>query len=283
LLEAEFFGAKKGAYTGATQDRTGFFQAAHGGTLFLDEIGDLPLAMQAKLLRAIQERKIRPLGSNVEEAVDVRLVSATHKDLAAEVAANTFRQDLYYRLNVIDIHLPPLRERKDDLEALCRAILQRICAETGSPVPAISASMLEQLKLHPLKGNVRELENLLHRAMALSDGSALEMDAAYADSTPAVLLPTQESAIANTGIVDIQAQTDVMNELATAPAPLAIPNDLQSHLDAQERDILVRVLTETRFNRTAAAQRLGISLRQIRYRMERLRIDVPGEDRDKTS
>jgi two-component system response regulator PilR (NtrC family) len=142
--------------------------------------------------------------------------------------------------------------------------------------------MLEQLKLHPLKGNVRELENLLHRAMALSDGSALEMDAAYADSTPAVLLPTQESAIANTGIVDIQAQTDVMNELATAPAPLAIPNDLQSHLDAQERDILVRVLTETRFNRTAAAQRLGISLRQIRYRMERLRIDVPGEDRDKT-
>jgi two-component system response regulator PilR (NtrC family) len=142
--------------------------------------------------------------------------------------------------------------------------------------------MLEQLKLHPLKGNVRELENLLHRAMALSDGLALEMDVAYADSTPAVLLPTQESALANTGIVDIQAQTDVMNELATAPAPLAIPNDLQSHLDAQERDILVRVLTETRFNRTAAAQRLGISLRQIRYRMERLRIDVPGEDRDKT-
>ncbi|ARV20146.1 Transcriptional regulatory protein ZraR [Curvibacter sp. AEP1-3] len=282
LLEAEFFGAKKGAYTGATQDRTGFFQAAHGGTLFLDEIGDLPLAMQAKLLRAIQERKIRPLGSNAEEAVDVRLVSATHKDLAAEVAANTFRQDLYYRLNVIDIHLPPLRERKDDLEALCRAILQRICAETGSPVPAISASMLEQLKLHPLKGNVRELENLLHRAMALSDGFALEMDATYADSTPAVLLPTQEPAVANSAIADIQAQTDVMNELATAPAPLAIPNDLQSHLDAQERDILVRVLTETRFNRTAAAQRLGISLRQIRYRMERLRIDVPGEDRDKT-
>lgn len=282
LLEAEFFGAKKGAYTGATQDRTGFFQAAHGGTLFLDEIGDLPLAMQAKLLRAIQERKIRPLGSNVEETVDVRLVSATHKDLAAEVAANTFRQDLYYRLNVIDIHLPPLRERKDDLEALCRAILQRICIETGSPIPTISASMVEQLKQHPLKGNVRELENLLHRAMALSDGLALEMDAAYTDSTPEVLLPTQESAVANTAIVDIQAQTDVMNALATAPAPLAIPNDLQSHLDAQERDILVRVLTETRFNRTAAAQRLGISLRQIRYRMERLRIDVPGEDRDKT-
>ncbi|NBW51277.1 MAG: sigma-54-dependent Fis family transcriptional regulator [Betaproteobacteria bacterium] len=280
LLEAEFFGAKKGAYTGATQDRTGFFQAAHGGTLFLDEIGDLPLAMQAKLLRAIQERRIRPLGSNAEEAVDVRLVSATHKDLASEVAANTFRQDLYYRLNVIDIYLPPLRERKDDLEALCRAILQRICAETGGSVPAISASMLEQLKLHPLKGNVRELENLLHRAMALSDGLMLEMDAAYADSTPSALTTLPESVLVSAAASTVQA--DVVHELASAPAPLAIPNDLQSHLDAQERDILVRVLTETRFNRTAAAQRLGISLRQIRYRMERLRIDVPGEDRDKT-
>lgn len=282
LLEAEFFGAKKGAYTGAAQDRIGFFQAAHGGTLFLDEIGDLPLAMQAKLLRAIQERKVRPLGSNAEEIVDVRLVSATHKDLAAEVAAHTFRQDLYYRLNVIDIHLPPLRERKDDLEALCRAILQRICAESGSPVPAISTYMLEQLKQHPLKGNVRELENLLHRAMALSDSGALEMDAAYTDSAPVELLPGQEPSHASTDTTDIKLQNDAMHAPATAPEPLAIPNDLQSHLDAQERDILIRVLTETRFNRTAAAQRLGMSLRQIRYRMDRLRIDVPGEDRDKT-
>lgn len=282
LLEAEFFGAKKGAYTGATQDRAGFFQAAHGGTLFLDEIGDLPLAMQAKLLRAIQERKIRPLGSSTEEAVDVRLVSATHKDLAAEVAANTFRQDLYYRLNVIDIHLPPLRERKDDLEALCGAILQRICAETGSPIPVISASMLEQLKKHPLKGNVRELENLLHRAMALSDGQALEMDATYADSGPAALSATSERPSVDTVMPEINEQAEARAEQSLPPAPPAIPSDLQSHLDAQERDILVRVLTETRFNRTAAAQRLGISLRQIRYRMERLRIDVPGEDRDKT-
>nr|WP_315464846.1 sigma-54 dependent transcriptional regulator [uncultured Rhodoferax sp.] len=271
LLEAEFFGARKGAYTGATQDRTGFFQAAHGGTLFLDEIGDLPLAMQSKLLRAIQERSIRPLGSHAEEAVDVRLVSATHKDLAAEVASNTFRQDLYYRLNVIDIHLPPLRERREDLGALCQAILQRICRETGSPLPVLSATMLQKLKEHPLKGNVRELENLLHRAMALSDGNALEMDTAYSDSAPAT------GAFQASTTVEMPEGLDVPLSAATVPL---IPNDLQSHLDAQERDILVRALTETRFNRTAAAQRLGISLRQIRYRMERLHIDVPGEDRD---
>jgi two-component system response regulator PilR (NtrC family) len=249
LLEAEFFGARKGAYTGATQDRPGFFQAAHGGTLFLDEIGDLPLAMQAKLLRAIQERKIRPLGSNQEESVDIRLVSATHKDLVAEVAAQNFRQDLYYRLNVIDLHLPPLRERRDDLEALCQALVTRICDETGSDVPRLSADLLQQLQTLPLHGNVRELENLLHRALALSEGDALELDS-----------PQEQEAA------------------ATAPGPLSIPADLQSHLDAQEREILIHVLRETRFNRTAAAQRLGISLRQIRYRMERLCIDVPEQD-----
>ena len=284
LLEAEFFGARKGAYTGATQDRTGFFQAAHGGTLFLDEIGDLPIAMQSKLLRAIQERKIRPLGSNTEEAVDVRLVSATHKDLATEVAANTFRQDLYYRLNVIDIQLPPLRERREDLESLCHTILQRICQESGAPVPSLSNDMLAQLQAHPLKGNVRELENLLHRAMALSDGPMLEMDLPYSDSMPAPLEPTPPQDIAP----EVQAPApqqvpapaaDIpMANQPTPPPPLHIPSDLQGHLDAQEREILVRVLTETRFNRTAAAHRLGISLRQIRYRMDRLQIHVPGDD-----
>lgn len=283
LLEAEFFGAKKGAYTGATQDRIGFFQAAHGGTLFLDEIGDLPLAMQAKLLRAIQERKIRPLGGNAEELVDVRLVSATHKDLAAEVAANTFRQDLYYRLNVIDIHLPPLRERKEDLETLCNAILQRVCAETGSPVPEISAAMLGQLRLHPLKGNVRELENLLHRALALSDGPMLEMDVTGTPLVPEHPTTGEEPSAALRPSIPAPDQTETLIAPRTTLASRVIPHDLQSHLDTQEREILVSVLTEMRFNRTAAAQRLGISLRQIRYRMERLRIDVPGEDRDKAS
>jgi two-component system, NtrC family, response regulator PilR len=244
LMEAEFFGARKGAYTGATQDRMGLFQTAKGGTLFLDEIGDLPLAMQAKLLRVIQERTVRPLGSSQEEAVDVRIVSATHKDLAAEVQAGSFRQDLYYRLNVIEIAVPPLRERREDLPALCHALLAKICQEVGSgssDMPEVSAAVLEQLNSHPLSGNVRELENILHRALALGEGSSLHFDA-----------PAQDF--------------------------VAVPENLQNFLDQQERNILTKVLQETGFNRTAAATKLGLSLRQIRYRIARLNILTPGHD-----
>ena len=169
LLEAEFFGARKGSYTGATQDRAGFFQAAAGGTLFLDEIGDLPLAMQAKLLRAIQERRVRPLGATQEEPVDVRIVSATHKDLAAQVQAGHFRQDLYYRLNVIELIVPPLRERREDLPLLCQALLARIASEAGSPPLALTPQLMRDIASQPLEGNVRELENLLHRAVALGE------------------------------------------------------------------------------------------------------------------
>ena len=257
LLEAEFFGAKKGSYTGSTQDRDGFFQAAGGGTLFLDEIGDLPLAMQSKLLRAIQERRIRPIGSPQEEPVDVRIISATHKDLAAEVQAGRFRQDLYYRLNVIEIVIPPLRERREDLPALCEALLRRIAKESGIPVPALSGAVLDQLSRDPLLGNVRELENLLHRAVALSDEDDLQLE-------PSVRQPlTGESSF-----------------MSTEPAPLdddqiTIPSDLQSHLDSQEREILIQALRETGFNRTAAAARLGLSLRQMRYRIARLNIETP--------
>ena len=191
LLEAEFFGARKGSYTGSHQDREGYFQAARGGTLFLDEIGDLPLAMQSKLLRAIQERQVRSLGSTQEDAVDVRIVSATHKDLAADVRAERFRQDLYYRLNVIEILVPPLRDRREDLPALCDALLGRIAQESGMPLPVFSASVLEQLCEHPLSGNVRELENLLHRAVALSDGDVLQVDFA-----PTEMPPTQAGGVA---------------------------------------------------------------------------------------
>ncbi len=256
LLEAEFFGARKGSYTGATQDRGGYFQAARGGTLFLDEIGDLPLAMQAKLLRAIQERRVRPLGSTQEETVDVRIISATHRDLAAEVAAGRFRQDLYYRLNVIEIRLPPLRERREDLPALCEVLLARIAAETGCPVPPVTPQLLEQLARLPLTGNVRELENQLHRALTLSENQQLSLDAAADETLAPVPVP------------------------ATAAASLAadaghLPHDLQAWLDQQERDILVRALREMGFNRTAAAARLGISLRQIRYRIARLNISAP--------
>ena len=242
LLEAEFFGARKGAYTGSAQDRQGYFQAARAGTLFLDEIGDLPLAMQSKLLRAIQERTVRPLGSPQEDTVDVRIVSATHKDLNAEVQAGTFRQDLYYRLNVIEIGVPALRDRRDDLPALCNALLGRICHESGFSMPTLSASAMERLRAHPFNGNVRELENLLHRAVALGDGGELHFDA-----------PPEEF--------------------------VAVPENLQDFLDQQERNILSKVLEETGFNRTAAATRLGLSLRQIRYRIARLNIATPlGDD-----
>jgi two-component system response regulator PilR (NtrC family) len=241
LLEAEFFGARKGAYTGSAQDRQGYFQAAKGGTLFLDEIGDLPLAMQSKLLRAIQERTVRPLGSAQEDTVDVRIVSATHKDLGAEVQAGSFRQDLYYRLNVIEIGVPPLRERREDLPALCHALLSRICQESGFATPELTASLLEQLRLHPFNGNVRELENILHRAVALGEGGDLHFD------TP-------------------------------PPDCVAVPENLQDFLDHHERSILSKVLQETGFNRTAAATKLGLSLRQIRYRIARLNIMTPGGD-----
>jgi len=249
LLEAEFFGARKGSYTGALQDRDGYFQAAQGGTLFLDEIGDLPLAMQSKLLRAIQERQVRPLGSTQELAVDVRIVSATHRDLAADVQSGRFRQDLFYRLNVIEIVVPPLRQRREDLPALCEALLARIAQESGVSPPKLSPEVVERLAQHPLPGNVRELENLLHRAVALSDGDVLQVD----------LAPTQPAPGENT-------------------AAGKVPSDLQAYLDQQEREILVKTLQETQFNRTAAAQRLGLTLRQIRYRIERLGIPVPREE-----
>ena len=265
LLEAEFFGAKKGSYTGATNDREGYFQAAGGGTLFLDEIGDLPLAMQSKLLRSIQERTVRSLGSTQEDAVDVRIISATHKDLNAAVLAHQFRQDLYYRLNVIEIVVPPLRERREDLPLLCEALLTRIAQESGIAVPELPAHVLQQLLANPLVGNVRELENLLHRAIAMGDGENLQLDAPGQDPDASGLRPAG-SAAAPAG------------PLAVDTPRGGLPSDLQAHLDGLERDILVQALQEAGFNRTAAAARLGLSLRQIRYRIARLNIDMPGGD-----
>ncbi len=280
LLEAEFFGARKGSYTGATQDRPGYFQAAQGGTLFLDEIGDLPLAMQAKLLRAIQERRIRPLGSTQEEAVDVRIVSATHRDLAADVQAGRFRQDLYYRLNVIEVTLPPLRERRDDLPELCRALLHKLARESGLHEPMLDATSIAQIAQLPLPGNVRELENVLHRAIALGDGGPLRIPAetlaaaAHAPWPPSApqSRPPAAAAISLTPPPPPPAET-----VPPAEADTAVPADLQAWLDEQERAILIRALQDNGFNRTATAARLGISLRQIRYRIERLGIQLPGD------
>lgn len=270
LLEAEFFGARKGSYTGATADREGFFQAAHGGTLFLDEIGDLPLAMQAKLLRVIQERKVRPLGATKEEPVDVRIVSATHHDLAAGVQAKTFRQDLYYRLNVIELILPPLRERRGDIPAIAAVLLAKIARDSGLPERPLSPQAQAALQVLPLEGNVRELENILQRALAMSEGDALEIDA-----------PGFEQAIANT--LSNSSKTGAAQAGLTAQMPenrlknhgelQELPYDLGAYLDAIERDILVRALQECGYNRTATAQRLGITLRQVRYRIQQLGID----------
>lgn len=260
LIEAEFFGARKGAYTGATQDREGYFQAARGGTLFLDEIGDLPLAMQAKLLRVIQERRVRPLGGVQDEPVDVRLVSATHRDLVAMVNSGSFRQDLFYRLNVIGLRTPPLRERREDLPELAQQLLQRLCCEAGLPLPDMSPGAMAWLHSREWPGNVRELENMLQRALALSHGGRLEAED-FGDDASASVSPATAAA--------------GMGQTTAHAAPGAIPNDLQTFLDEQERQVLLQALRETAFNRTAAAARLGLNLRQIRYRIQRLGIVVP--------
>ncbi|WP_342129969.1 sigma-54-dependent transcriptional regulator [Hydrogenophaga sp. OTU3427] len=265
LIEAEFFGVRKGAYTGATQDREGYCQAAHGGTLFLDEIGDLPLSMQAKLLRVVQERQVRALGAVQEERIDVRLVSATHKDLAAEVKAGRFRQDLFYRLNVIEVRMPALRERREDLESLVHALLRRICAESGQPLPEVSPEAMAWLQQHPLPGNVRELENLLHRALALCGSETITPEDLH-DGAPPPLDTDGAPAPAEPAAPGMPTDAGV-----AAPAP----TDLQAYLDQQEREVLVRVLRETHFNRTLAAAKLGLNLRQIRYRIQRLQIPMP--------
>ncbi|MEO7008303.1 MAG: sigma-54 dependent transcriptional regulator, partial [Caldimonas sp.] len=282
LLEAEFFGYRKGAFTGAVDDREGFFQAANGGTLFLDEIGDLPLSMQSKLLRAIQERSVRPVGAVSELPVDVRLLSATHKDLGAEVQAGLFRQDLYYRLNVIQIRVPPLRERLEDLPAISAHVLERLARE-GSvwPAPRLTPEALIHLERYSFPGNVRELENLLHRAVALSGGELIDVydlglpDTVFTDSAAQEI--DQLRGHLGHGVSDIDAAPPVHDRPPMLPVEEPLPSDLAEYLDAVERDILVRALEQYRFNRTAAGVSLGLSLRQIRYRMARLGVNVGGD------
>ena len=237
--------------------------------------------MQSKLLRAIQERSVRPIGSTQEESVDVRIVSATRKDLQAEVQSGRFRQDLFYRLNVIEIAVPALRERREDLPSLSAALLERIAREGGMPVPRLSPAVIAQLAAHPMHGNVRELENLLHRAVALNDGDELHLDFEHSGAAPIEALPPAPAPDA-TRPVHLTGHGPGGATSATAwAAPVGnvpVPPDLQAYLDQQERDILVRALQESGFNRTAAAARLGLSLRQIRYRIARLGIATPDGD-----
>jgi two-component system response regulator PilR (NtrC family) len=269
LLEAEFFGYRKGAFTGANEDREGFFQAADGGTLFLDEIGDLPLAMQSKLLRVIQERSVRPVGATAETPINVRIVSATHKDLSAEVAAARFRQDLFYRLNVIQIRVPPLRERLEDLGLIAARVLARIAQDAGvSPTPRLTAGALQTLSRYAFPGNVRELENLLHRALALAGGELIEADDL---GLPDALLDETRS---ESQFASLETPLPIVPATEGLTLPDELPTDLARYLDEVERAILLRALEQHRFNRTAAAASLGLSLRQIRYRMARLAISA---------
>jgi two-component system response regulator PilR (NtrC family) len=258
LMEAEFFGYRKGAFTGAADDRDGFFQAANGGTLMLDEVADLPLAMQVKLLRAIQERRVRKIGATAEEAVDVRIISATHQNLAQCVELGKFRQDLFYRLNVIELALPPLRERLEDLGVLTAAILARL-AGPGQRA-RLGPQVLAALAAYSFPGNVRELENVLERALAFAEDGVIEPgDLALKGARAAEAAPLQAPDPAP----------------AAAAPPDALPNSLPEYLNQVERDIILRALAQTQFNRTQAAQLLGISFRQLRYQMQKLDIHAP--------
>lgn len=246
LMESEFFGHRKGSFTGATSDKPGLFQAAKGGTLFLDEVADLPLAMQVKLLRAIQEKAVRPVGTQQEETVDVRLLCATHKDLAVEVAEGRFRQDLFYRINVIELSVPPLRQRREDIPLLANHILAQLAQRAGLPVPRLTAACLEQLCQYRFPGNVRELENMLERAFILAEGDVI-------DASDILLSGVQPAR-------DTAGQLDQIDSL-------------EDFLDNIERQAIMQALEETRWNKTAAAKRLGLTFRSLRYRLKKLGLE----------
>jgi two-component system response regulator PilR (NtrC family) len=254
LMESELFGYRKGAFTGANEDRDGFFQAAHGGTLFLDEVAELPLHTQVLLLRAIQERRVRKVGSTQEEPADARIICATNQSLAGMVEAGRFRRDLYYRLNVVEITMPPLRECREDIPLIAGHILQRLAAQNGVPAPRLSEKALAELMAYDFPGNVRELENIMERALALS-GQAQELGPE--ELALHRIAPDEEAEPAEAG--------------AQSP-PQASGEALPTYLDRLEREAILQALGKTDFNRTAAARLLGITFRQLRYRMQRLNI-----------
>ena len=244
LMESEFFGHKKGSFTGAVSDKKGLFQAADGGTLFLDEVADLPQALQVKLLRAIQEKKVRPVGEQMEISVDVRLLSATHRNLAEMVKAGVFRQDLYYRINVIDLVLPPLRERAGDIPLLTENILIKL---TGDKKPDISESALAALQRYRFPGNVRELENILERALALYDGNTIEADD-----------------------LNLPIVGNIDTELPDYDPAV---ESLEDYLDGIERKAITSALEDNKWNKTAAAKQLGLTFRSFRYRLKKLNME----------
>ncbi|SEG30711.1 two-component system, NtrC family, response regulator PilR [Halopseudomonas aestusnigri] len=247
LMESEFFGHRKGSFSGAVADKPGLFQAANHGTLFLDEVADLPMAMQVKLLRAIQEKAVRAVGSQHEEAVDVRLLCATHKDLANEVAQGRFRQDLFYRINVIELQVPPLRARREDLPLLVRSILGRLAERAKRPAPAVTEAGMERLLNYRFPGNVRELENALERAFTLCEGQQIDANDLWLSACPSAA----------------QDDTPDFSQI----------DHLEDYLDNIERQAITQALEETRWNKTAAAKRLGLTFRSLRYRLKKLGLD----------
>lgn len=246
LMESEFFGHKKGSFTGAVTDKEGLFKAADGGTLFLDEVGDLPLSMQVKLLRAIQEKSVRPVGAQSEIKVDVRILSATHRNLHDLVAQGKFRQDLYYRLNVIELMIPPLRERVEDIPLLAEALCRKLSDHMGMKPPRLTVDATEALQRYAFAGNVRELENILERALTLCNGTEITAQ-------------------------DLQLQVEA--DESDAETVMGGKESLDDYLERVERATIEKALTQTQQNKTAAAKLLGISFRALRYKLEKLGIE----------
>ena len=285
LMEGEFFGHKKGSFTGAHADKAGLFQAADGGTLFLDEVAELPLSMQVKLLRAIQEKSVRPVGANTEVPVDVRILSATHKNLSQLVTEGRFRQDLYYRINVIELRVPPLRERTGDLPGLSDAILDRLAGELDRPAPLLSDEAVDALRDYSFPGNVRELENILERAMALADGDVLgaadlslpQDYRAFATSAPAPApasgaMAPEPSGSGSTITPHTAAAAQGIDPRTLDPRDTAT-SALPSYIEEIERAAIEHALRENRYNKTKTAAALGITFRALRYKLKKLGID----------
>jgi two-component system response regulator PilR (NtrC family) len=256
LMESELFGHKRGSFTGAVADKQGLVQSAEGGTLFLDEVADLPLHMQVKLLRVVQEKTVRPVGEAREESVDVRILSATHKNLADLVAQGLFREDLYYRIDVIELRVPTLRERRADIPEIADAILTRLARRTGGPAPQLTDEALRVLEEYPFPGNVRELENVLERALTLSTGGKITAEHIRLRSP------------ARPGDAEAPGAGTTL-----APAVLDAGAALGSQLENIERDAIIKALEKTRYNKTAAAKLLGMSFRALRYRIKKLGIE----------
>lgn len=268
LMESEFFGYMRGAFTGAMRDTAGLFARADGGTLFLDEVAELPLTMQVKLLRAIQERAIRPVGANEETAVDVRVICATHRDLAVEVSRGRFREDLYYRLNVIEVHVPPLRERRADIPALAGRILEALARKLRLRYsPRLAPSALEALEQHTFPGNIRELENILERAVTLSENAVIEREYLRLNSP---LLKTRDARPENPAPASQPLAGAAERAVAAPPPSVDTSADLESQLEAVERERITAALEACQYNKTKAAKQLGITFRALRYRLAKL-------------